>query len=138
MKYQNCAAVAQAPDEPLELDVGLRLSDANINPSTGLATDYLNRFNEAVMLLDMLATCPEFRDDFLSWESMSYREHFRASHSRTRDLALSMDFALFTVFTSNFPRIYVLEYRVPFLAGPCSDPGGANSRWLRSQEAAQG
>ncbi|MGB8137357.1 MAG: hypothetical protein WCF15_11320 [Pseudolabrys sp.] len=58
MKYQNCAAVAQAPDEPLELDVGLRLSDANINPSTGLATDYLNRFNEAVMLLDMLATLP--------------------------------------------------------------------------------
>src|SRR6188508_2238366 len=71
MKYQNCAAVAQAPDEPFDLDVGLRLSDANINPSTGLATDYLNRFNEAVMLLDMLATCPEFRDDFLSWEPMS-------------------------------------------------------------------
>ena len=37
MKYQNCAAAAQAPDEPLELDVGLRLSDANINPSTGLS-----------------------------------------------------------------------------------------------------
>ena len=89
MKYQNCAAVAQAPVEPLDLDVGLRLSDANINPSTGLATDYLNRFNEAVMLLDMLATCPEFRDDFLSWEPMSYREHFRASHSRTRDLAIA-------------------------------------------------
>ena len=89
MKYQNSAAVAQAHDEPLELDVGLRLSDANINPSTGLATDYLNRFNEAVMLLDMLATCPEFRDDFLSWEPMSYREHFRASHSRTRDLTIA-------------------------------------------------
>ena len=89
MKYQNCAAVAQAPDEPLDVDAGLRLSDANINPSTGLATDYLNRFNEAVMLLDMLATCPEFRDDFLSWEPMSYRDHFRASHSRTRDLAIA-------------------------------------------------
>jgi hypothetical protein len=76
MKYQNCAAVAQAPDEPLELDVGLRLSDANINPSTGLATDYLNRFNEAVTLLDMLATCPEFRNDFLSWEPMSFASTF--------------------------------------------------------------
>jgi len=89
MKYQNCAAVAQARDEPLDLDIGLRLSDANINPSTGLATDYLNRFNEAVMLLDMLATCPEFRDDFLSWKPMSYREHFGVSHSRTRDLAIA-------------------------------------------------
>jgi hypothetical protein len=89
MKYQNCAVLAQAPDEPLDLGAGLRLEDANINPSTGLATDYLNRFNEAVMLLDMLGTCPECRDDFLSWEPMSYREHFRASHSRTRDLAIA-------------------------------------------------
>jgi hypothetical protein len=89
MKYQTCAAVAQAPDEPLDLGAGLRLLDANINPATGLATDYLNRFNEAVMLLDMLATCPEFRDDFLSWKPMSYREHFRFSHSRTRDLAIA-------------------------------------------------
>jgi hypothetical protein len=89
MKYQNCAAVAQAPDEPLDLDAGLRLSDANIHPETGLATDYLNRFNEAVMLLDMLATCPEFRSDFLAWEPMSYREHFRVSRSKTRDLAIA-------------------------------------------------
>jgi hypothetical protein len=87
MKYQNCAAVAQAPDEPLDLDVGLRLSDASINPS--LATDYLKRINEAVMLLDMLATCPEFRDDFPSREPLSDREHFRASHSRTCDLAIA-------------------------------------------------
>ena len=90
MKYQNCAAVAQAPDEPLDLGAGLRLEDANINPSTGLATDYLNRFNEAVMLLDMLTTCPEFRADFLSWEPMSYREHFRfpLPHSRSRHCRL--------------------------------------------------
>jgi len=31
------------------------LTDTSINPATGLATDYLNRFNEAVMLLDMLS-----------------------------------------------------------------------------------
>ena len=30
-----------------------------INPATGLATDYLNHFNEAIMLLDMLAHCPD-------------------------------------------------------------------------------
>ncbi|HZP71196.1 MAG TPA: hypothetical protein VFB29_14745 [Pseudolabrys sp.] len=89
MKYQNRVAVAQAPDETPELDAGLRLSDANINPATGLATDYLNRFNEAVMLLDMLATCPELRSDFLAWQPMSYREHFRTSCSKTRDLALA-------------------------------------------------
>jgi hypothetical protein len=65
------------------------LTDARINPATGLATDYLNRFNEAVMLLDMLSSCPKFRDDFLAWKPMSYREHFRLSPSKTRDLAIA-------------------------------------------------
>ena len=41
------------------------------------------------MLLDMLSSCPEFRDDFLAWEPMSYREHFRLSRFKTRDLAIS-------------------------------------------------
>ena len=66
-----------------------RLSDANINPTTGLATDYLNRFSEAVMLLDMLSSFPDFRADFLAWEPMSYREHLPLSHFKTRDLAIA-------------------------------------------------
>ena len=35
------------------------LQAANINPRTGLATDYLNHFNEAVMLLEMIPAYPE-------------------------------------------------------------------------------
>jgi hypothetical protein len=35
------------------------------------------------MLLDMLSSAPEFRPDFLAWEPMSYREHFRLSHFKT-------------------------------------------------------
>jgi hypothetical protein len=89
MKYQDCAGAAQASDVTRDADMETRLSDANINPATGLATDYLNRFSEAVMLLDMLASCPEFRPDFLAWETMSYREHFRSSHFKTRDLAVA-------------------------------------------------
>jgi hypothetical protein len=89
MKYQNSADAIQAPDDTFDIAAGLRLSDANINPETGLATDYLNRFNEAVMLLDMLTSCPEFRADFLAWKPMSYREHFSASHLKTRDLAIA-------------------------------------------------
>ena len=46
MKYQDCIGPAQAPDETA--GGGTRLADANINPRTGLATDYLNHFNEAV------------------------------------------------------------------------------------------
>ena len=89
MKYQDRVGPAQAADEPYDLATGLRLSDAQINPSTGLATDYLNRFSEAVMLLEMLSAGPEFRSDFLAWKPMSYREHFQASHFKTRDLAIA-------------------------------------------------
>ena len=41
------------------------------------------------MLLDMLSNSPEFQADFLTWEPMSYREHFRLSHIKTRDLAIA-------------------------------------------------
>ena len=43
-----------------------RLRAANINPHTGLATDYLNHFNEAVMLLEMVPDMPECAEDFLT------------------------------------------------------------------------
>jgi hypothetical protein len=87
MKYQDRADGAQALDKTHD-DMSSRLTDAHIDPATGLATDYLNRFNEAVMLLDMLSSSPEFRPDFLAWEPMSYREHFRTSHFKTREVAM--------------------------------------------------
>ncbi len=67
----------------------LRLTEANINPTTGLATDYLNHFNEAIMLLEMLSSGPEFRDDFLRWQPLSYSEHFAASHSKSRGTVIA-------------------------------------------------
>ena len=61
---------------------------ANINPRTGLATDYLNHFNEAIMLLEMVPDVPECVEDFLGWRPLSYAEHFTASHFKARDLAI--------------------------------------------------
>ena len=61
---------------------------ANINPRTGLATDYLNHFNEAVMLLEMVPDMPECAEDFLCWQPLSYAEHFTASNFKARDLAI--------------------------------------------------
>jgi hypothetical protein len=66
-----------------------QLRAANINPRTGLATDYLNHFNEAVMLLEMIPDMPECADDFLEWRPLSYAEHFTASNFKARDLAIS-------------------------------------------------
>jgi hypothetical protein len=65
-----------------------RLRAANINPRTGLATDYLNHFNEAIMLLEMIPDMPECAEDFLGWRPLSYREHFMASNFKARDLAI--------------------------------------------------
>ena len=65
------------------------LKAANINPRTGLATDYLNHFNEAIMLLEMIPDMPECADDFLEWHPLSYAEHFTASNFKARDLAIS-------------------------------------------------
>jgi hypothetical protein len=60
-----------------------------ISPATGLATDYLNHFNEAIMLLDTLAQCPDLLEDFLAWTPMSYREHFAASRLKERDAIIA-------------------------------------------------
>ena len=65
------------------------LRAANINPRTGLATDYLNHFNEAIMLLEMVPDMPECAEDFLDWHPLSYAEHFTASNFKARDLAIS-------------------------------------------------
>jgi hypothetical protein len=65
-----------------------QLRAANINPRTGLATDYLNHFNEAIMLLEMVPDMPECASDFLEWRPLTYAEHFIASNFRARDLAI--------------------------------------------------
>ena len=78
----------QIPPGPVEEARAERLRAANINPRTGLATDYLNHFNEAIMLLEMVPDLPECSEDFLGWRPLSYCEHFTASNFRARDLAI--------------------------------------------------
>jgi hypothetical protein len=89
MRYQDCAQALQA-------DAGLgappdaaMLADANINAATGLATDYLNHFNEAIMLLEMLPGCPDCRADLLAWQPKSYRAHFASSAFKGRAVAIA-------------------------------------------------
>src|SRR5438045_3141970 len=91
----STAASTTPPDRPAPDKVGgeaaraAQLRAANINPRTGLATDYLNHFNEAIMLLEMVPDMPECADDFLGWQPQSYAEHFTASNFRGRDLAIA-------------------------------------------------
>jgi hypothetical protein len=82
-----------------------QLRAANINPRTGLATDYLNHFNEAIMLLEMIPDMPECAEDFLGWQPLSYREHFIASNFKARDLAIEAYDSADTAIRSEFDNI---------------------------------
>src|SRR5438067_11379030 len=66
-----------------------RLAAANINPKTGLATDYLNHFNEAIMMLEMVPELPDCIQDLAAWQPLSYTEHFAASSFKDRELAIA-------------------------------------------------
>jgi hypothetical protein len=82
-----------------------QLRAANINPRTGLATDYLNHFNEAIMLLEMIPDMPECSEDFLAWQPLSYSEHFTASNFKARDLAIEAYEAADTKIRAEFDNL---------------------------------
>lgn len=60
----------------------------NINETTFLATDYLNHFNEVIMLLDMIPEMPDCLEDAKQWRPRSYAAHFQESCFRDKDLAI--------------------------------------------------
>lgn len=60
----------------------------NINQNTLLATDYLNHFNEIIMLLEMIPQMPECYDDAAAWRPKSYPQHFRDSGFSDAELAI--------------------------------------------------
>lgn len=65
-----------------------RLEGTNINPVTLLATDYLNHFNEVIMLIEMVADMPDMIGEVLAWEPKSYSQHFADSGFKDKDLAI--------------------------------------------------
>lgn len=54
-----------------------------------LSTDFLNHYSEALMLIEMAVTDEELVADLHSWQSIGYREHFRASPLRCAASALA-------------------------------------------------
>ena len=66
-----------------------KVRGTNIHEQTLLATDYLNHFNEVVMLLEMLPDMPECFEDVGAWQPKSYQDHFRDSGFSDKDLAIA-------------------------------------------------
>jgi hypothetical protein len=61
----------------------------NINPATGLSTDYLNHFAEAVMVLEMASTMPDCLEELRSWQPKTYLEHFNSSSFSNREAVIN-------------------------------------------------
>lgn len=64
------------------------VTGTNINEETLLATDYLNHFNEVIMLLELVPDMPECLDDVKEWQPKTYAEHFRDSAFSDKELAV--------------------------------------------------
>lgn len=60
-----------------------------INGTTLLSTDYLNHFNEIVMLLELAVDMPDVLEEMDEWRPKSYAQHFLDSGFSHRDLAVA-------------------------------------------------
>jgi predicted Zn-dependent protease with MMP-like domain len=65
-----------------------RVRGANISEKTLLATDYLNHFNEIVMLIEMVPDMPDMIEDCRLWHPKSYQQHFQDSGFSEKELAI--------------------------------------------------
>ena len=79
-----------------------RIKGTNIDERTLLATDYLNHFNEIVMLVELVPDMPELFSEARQWQPKSYQDHFRDSSFTEKELAI-------TAYNHVQP-----EYREPF------------------------
>src|SRR5271169_6571127 len=79
-----------------------RVRGTNISETTLLATDYLNHFNEIVMLNEMVPDMPEMLEEATAWRPKSYVEHFAGSATPLHLLAIEL-----------YPHVPA-KYRVPF------------------------
>jgi len=62
---------------------------ANINPATGLATDYLNLFNEYIMLAEMVSEGNMEPNILQYWQPIDYETHFAQSGFVSLDVVLA-------------------------------------------------
>jgi hypothetical protein len=76
-----------------------------VNPASGLANDYLNLFNEIVMLIEQLPTMPELIEDILRWRPVTYQDYFAKSALPGRTSALEAYAALDKNFRRDFEAV---------------------------------
>lgn len=72
--------------ETLEL---IKQASNLVNPSSGIANDFLNQYNEVLLLVENLPVLlPEMVEELLAWKSKTYTEYFTSSPLPGGDLAI--------------------------------------------------
>jgi hypothetical protein len=52
-----------------------------VSPTSGMANDYLNHFNEVLLMIENLPVLlPEMVDELVAWQPISYRAYFERSN----------------------------------------------------------
>jgi hypothetical protein len=90
------------------LDARGRAADADaafVNPASGLANDYLNLFNEVVMIIEQLPDMPELFEELLAWRPVTYRDYFEKSALASKATALENYARLDPAFRSEFENL---------------------------------
>lgn len=96
----NLAESSPSPDSNRQ-----KRAEAIVNPASGLANDYLNLFNEIVMLIEQLPAMPELIDDILQWRPVTYQTYFANSILPGRTSALEAYRALDAAFRHDFEAV---------------------------------
>ncbi|BCJ90215.1 hypothetical protein IZ6_09500 [Terrihabitans soli] len=114
---------------------------ANINPYTGLSTDYLNHFNEMVMMMELYPSSPDLKQDILDWKVLSYPDHFEATGFRAKALAIE-GYALARTAVKKQLDVIVAEIETVLLVGQDAveaekEPGEADIALTEATEAAE-
>lgn len=115
-----------------------------VSPISGLANDYLNLFNELVMILEQLPVMPELYEDLCVWRPVSYQEYFRKSALPGRHSALAAYEVLSPTFRKRFEAFVaeldvialasVASVRLQFRDGPPADMARLTETCQRSGE----
>ncbi len=94
-----------------------------------LSTDYLNRYNEALMLLEMAAMDPSIVEDLSAWRPLGYVAHFEQSGLRCGPGAIAAYGALAPISRQAFEHLCAgmdrLVMSVVNALAALKDPGDA-------------
>ena len=88
-------------------------ASALVNPASGIANDYLNHFNEILLMIENLPILlPEMIDDIWQWEPVTYTEYFKNSPLPGSAEALRIYDALDKNFRTDFESMIELLDRI--------------------------